>query len=599
MKNSDWKEIQENIPHAPGIYQFKDEEHTVLYVGKAKDLRKRVASYFSNSKSKSHKVRVLLKNSVKVDYTVVHSEQDALLLENTLIKKLQPRYNIMLKDGKTYVYICIKNEPFPRVFFTRRVIKDGSKYFGPYTSKQKAQVLLNLIKKLFPLRTCKLNLTQENIEAGKFKICLEYHIKNCEGPCEALESKEQYDEKIRHITNILKGNFSEVKRHLRDKLIFYSETLQFERAQRTKDKLDIFTDFQAKSTVVNASIEDVDVFSIHADEETAYVNYLKVINGALINAFTEEFVINLDTDPKDILSYAVEKMRSKFNSIAPEIIVPFEIDSNDILKQTIPSRGDKRKLLDMSEKNVRYFYKQREKQKLLAKNKVRSEERILKTLQKDLNMKEIPMHIECFDNSNIMGSFPVASCVVFKNAKPSKNDYRKFNIKTVEGPNDFASMEEVVYRRYKRLVKEGEALPQLIIIDGGKGQLSSAMKSMDKLGLRDQIVVIGIAKRLEEIFFPGDPIPIYIDKKSESLKLIQQLRNEAHRFAITFHRNQRSKNFTNSQLLEVPGIGVKTAQTLLKKYHSVKKIRSLADQELAEVLNKKQIQNLRDFLNKA
>lgn len=599
MKNSDWKEIQENIPHAPGIYQFKDEEHTVLYVGKAKDLRKRVASYFSNSKSKSHKVRVLLKNSVKVDYTVVHSEQDALLLENTLIKKLQPRYNIMLKDGKTYVYICIKNEPFPRVFFTRRVIKDGSKYFGPYTSKQKAQVLLNLIKKLFPLRTCKLNLTQENIEAGKFKICLEYHIKNCEGPCEALESKEQYDEKIRHITNILKGNFSEVKRHLRDKLIFYSETLQFERAQRTKDKLDIFTDFQAKSTVVNASIEDVDVFSIHADEETAYVNYLKVIKGALINAFTEEFVINLDTDPKDILSYAVEKMRSKFNSIAPEIIVPFEIDSNDILKQTIPSRGDKRKLLDMSEKNVRYFYKQREKQKLLAKNKVRSEERILKTLQKDLNMKEIPMHIECFDNSNIMGSFPVASCVVFKNAKPSKNDYRKFNIKTVEGPNDFASMEEVVYRRYKRLVKEGEALPQLIIIDGGKGQLSSAMKSMDKLGLRDQIVVIGIAKRLEEIFFPGDPIPIYIDKKSESLKLIQQLRNEAHRFAITFHRNQRSKNFTNSQLLEVPGIGVKTAQTLLKKYHSVKKIRSLADQELAEVLNKKQIQNLRDFLNKA
>lgn len=599
MKNSDWKEIQEDIPHAPGIYQFKDEEHTVLYVGKAKDLRKRVASYFSNSKSKSHKVRVLLKNSVKVDYTVVHSEQDALLLENTLIKKLQPRYNIMLKDGKTYVYICIKNEPFPRVFFTRRVIKDGSKYFGPYTSKQKAQVLLNLIKKLFPLRTCKLNLTQENIEAGKFKICLEYHIKNCEGPCEALESKEQYDEKIRHITNILKGNFSEVKRHLRDKLIFYSETLQFERAQRTKDKLDIFTDFQAKSTVVNASIEDVDVFSIHADEETAYVNYLKVINGALINAFTEEFVINLDTDPKDILSYAVEKMRSKFNSIAPEIIVPFEIDSNDILKQTIPSRGDKRKLLDMSEKNVRYFYKQREKQKLLAKNKVRSEERILKTLQKDLNMKEIPMHIECFDNSNIMGSFPVASCVVFKNAKPSKNDYRKFNIKTVEGPNDFASMEEVVYRRYKRLVKEGEALPQLIIIDGGKGQLSSAMKSMDKLGLRDQIVVIGIAKRLEEIFFPGDPIPIYIDKKSESLKLIQQLRNEAHRFAITFHRNQRSKNFTNSQLLEVPGIGVKTAQTLLKKYHSVKKIRSLADQELAEVLNKKQIQNLRDFLNKA
>ncbi len=595
MKNSDWKDIQQNIPHEPGVYQFKDGEDRTLYVGKARDLRKRVASYFSTSSGKSHKVKILLKNADRVDYTVVHSEQDALLLENTLIKKLQPRYNIMLKDGKTYVYICIKKEPFPRVFFTRRVIKDGSKYFGPYTSKQKAKVLLGLIKKLFPLRTCKLNLSEKNIEAGKFKLCLEYHIKNCEGPCEGLESKEHYDKKIRQIINILKGNFSEVKTHLNDKLDFYVETLNFEEAQRTKEKLGILSDFQAKSTVVNQAIEDVDVFSIYSDDEVAYVNYLKIINGAVINAFTEEFVVNLDTNPKDIMSYAVEKMRNKFNSIAPEIIVPFKIESNEVFVQTVPERGDKKKLLGMSEKNVKYFQMQREKQKQMNRSKVRSEERILKTLKDDLDMSEVPVHIECFDNSNIMGAFPVASCVVFKNAKPSKEDYRKFNIKTVEGPNDFASMEEVVYRRYKRLLDEGEPLPQLVIIDGGKGQLSSSMKSIDQLGLRDQIVVIGIAKRLEEIFFPGDSIPIYIDKKSESLKLIQQLRNEAHRFAISFHRNQRSKNFTSSQLLHVPGIGVKTAQRLLRKYHSVKKIREQDDKSLGELLNQKQIQNLRSF----
>lgn len=599
MKNSDWKDIQQNIPHEPGVYQFKDNEDRTLYVGKARDLRKRVASYFSKSVSKSHKVKVLLKNSDRVDFTVVHSEQDALLLENTLIKKLQPRYNIMLKDGKTYVYIVIKNEPFPRVFFTRRVIKDGSRYFGPYTSKQKAQVLLNLIKKLFPLRTCKLNLTEKNIQAGKFKLCLEYHIKNCEGPCEGLESREHYDRKIRQIINILNGNFSEVKSHLKDKLDFYAETLNYEEAQRTKEKLDILSDFQAKSTVVNRAIEDVDVFSIYSDEEIAYVNYLKIVNGAVINAFTEEFVVNLDTNPKDILSYAVEKMRSKFNSIAGEIIVPFEIESNEVFKQTVPVRGDKKKLLTMSEKNVKYFQLQREKQKQMNRSKMRSEERILKTLKKDLDMSEVPIHIECFDNSNIMGSFPVASCVVFKNAKPSKEDYRKFNIKTVEGPNDFASMEEVVYRRYKRLLAEGEPLPQLVIIDGGKGQLSSAMKSIDKLGLRDQVLVIGIAKRLEEIFFPGDSIPIYIDKKSESLKLIQQLRNEAHRFAISFHRNQRSKNFTSSQLLEVPGIGVKTAQKLLRQYHSVKKIKEADDEQLSQFLNKKQIKSLRIFFGSA
>ncbi len=597
MKTTDWKHIQQNIPHEPGIYQFKDDDEHVLYVGKAKDLRKRVASYFSESKSKAHKVRILLKNSAKVDFTVVHSEQDALLLESTLIKKLQPRYNVMLKDGKTYVYICIKNEPYPRVFFTRKIIKDGSKYFGPYTSKQKASVLLELIKKLFPLRTCTLNLTEQNIEKGKFRLCLEYHIKNCEGPCVGKEGAENYDFKIKQIKNILRGNFSAVRKHLKDKLDLYVETLQFEEAQKIKEKIEVFDDFQARSVVVNKDISDVDVFSIDGNEETSYVNYLKVVNGAVINAFTEEFIVNLDTDPKDILSYAVERMREKFNSIAPEIIVPFEIESNEIFRQTVPQRGDKLKLLQMSEKNVKYFFLQREKQKQLAKNKQRSEERILKTLQSDLNMKEVPMHIECFDNSNIMGEFPVASCVVFRNAKPSKKDYRKFKIKTVEGPNDFASMEEVVFRRYNRMMEEGNSLPQLVIIDGGKGQLSSAMKSIQKLNLEQEIQLIGIAKRLEEIFVPGDSIPIYLDKKSESLKLIQQLRNEAHRFAINFHRDQRSKNFTGTQLLQIPGIGDRTAEKLLKKFHSVKKLRHASEEELLEILNSKQLKALEDFLS--
>lgn len=599
MKTSDWKNIQQNIPREPGIYQFKDEDDTVLYVGKAKNLRKRVASYFSESKSKAHKVRVLLKNSIRVDFTVVHSEQDALLLESTLIKKLQPRYNVMLKDGKTYVYICVKKEPFPRVFFTRKIIKDGSKYFGPYTSKQKAEVLLDLIKKIFPLRTCKLNLKQENIEKGKFQLCLQYHIKNCEGPCVGIESNEDYDFKVKQINNILRGNFASVRSYLKDKMGLYTETLQFEEAQRTKEKIEIFDDFQARSVVVNKDISDVDIFSIHVGDESAYVNYIKVVNGAVINAFTEEFIINLDTDPKDILSYAVERMREKFNSIAPEIIVPFKIDSNEIIRQTVPQRGDKLKLLTMSEKNVKYFYLQRKKQLQLAQNKVRSEERILKTLQQDLNMSEIPMHIECFDNSNIMGEFPVASCVVFKNAKPSKKDYRKFNIKTVEGPNDFASMEEVVYRRYRRMLEEETPLPQLVIIDGGKGQLSSAMKSIKELGLESKIQLIGIAKKLEEIFVPGDSIPLYLDKKSESLKLIQQLRNEAHRFAINFHRDQRSKNFTGTQLLQIPGIGDKTAEKLLKRFHSVKKLRHASETELLEILTQRQLRSLEEYLSQS
>lgn len=596
MKPSDWKDIQDQIPHQPGIYQFKDEDERVLYVGKAIDLRKRVASYFSQSRSKAHKVKVLLKHSAKVDFTIVHSEQDALLLENTLIKKLQPRYNIMLKDGKSYVYICIKNEHFPRVFFTRRVIRDGSQYFGPYTSKQKAQILLDLIKKIFPLRTCKYDLNPDKISKSKFKLCLEYHIKNCEGPCEGLETEEKYLFKIKQIKNILKGNFKEVKDHLKSKLDFYVETLNFESAQDIQNKIEVFTDFQAKSTVVNHHVKDVDVFSIQSDEDLAYVNYLKIINGAVINAFTEEFVVNLDTDPKDILSYAVEKMREKFNSVAPEIIVPFQIESTELLRQTVPSRGDKRKLLEMSEKNVKYFSLNRRTQQLLARSKERSEERILKTLQADLQMSEIPMHIECFDNSNIMGNFPVASCVVFKNAKPSKVDYRKFNIKTVKGPDDFASMTEVVFRRYRRILDEGKDLPQLVIIDGGKGQLSSAMKSIRELGLERMMVVIGIAKRLEEIYRPSDPIPIYIDKKSESLKLIQQLRNEAHRFAINFHRDQRSKNFTGSQLLEVPGIGEKTAEKLLQRFHSIKKLANASKSELKTLLSDRQIENLSHYI---
>lgn len=588
MTIEQYREMQHTVPTAPGVYRFYSPRGEVLYVGKAKSLRSRLSSYFSERRDMLAKTKALVKTAERFEYTIVNSEQDALLLECSLIKEHQPRFNVMLKDGKTYPYICIKNERFPRVFMTRRVIRDGSIYFGPYTSINQVYVIQDLIKQLFPLRTCPHSLSKEVIEKGKVKLCLEYHIKNCMGACQGLETEEEYTEKINQIKNILKGNFVGVKAYLKQEMALFVEDLAFEKAEIIKQKLFALDDYQGKSTVVSTTISNVDVFSIATDETFAYVNFLRVSNGAVISAYTQELTKNLDDDEKDLLVYAVLALREKFGNRNKEIIVPFEIEipENEVTIQ-VPKIGDKKKLLEVSEKNVQYFLLQKRKEEMNKTSKQSSEERILRTLQKDLQMSDLPMHIECFDNSNFHGSFPVSSCVVFRNAKPAKRDYRHFNVKTVEGPNDFATMEEVVYRRYKRLLSESSPLPQLVIIDGGKGQLSSAMKSIKALGLEGKMTMIGIAKQLEEIFFPDDPIPIYIDKKSESLKLIQQARNEAHRFGITFHRDQRSRGFTVTELTKIAGIGAVTSEKLLTHFKSVKQIKTATAEQLAEVVGAK------------
>lgn len=588
MTTKDYQSIAETIPHDPGVYRFVDESGEVLYVGKAKDLRKRVSSYFGDKKGRRYKTGVMVKSAHHIEYTIVDTEQDALLLENTLIKRLQPRYNVTWRDDKSYSYICIKNERFPRVFLTRRLIKDGSTYFGPYASKARVKLILDMVKKLFPLRTCKYDLSEKNIEAGKFKVCLEYHIKNCLGPCEGLESEEDYNVKIDQVRNVLRGNFKDVKGYLQREMERSAENLQFERAHELKERFDLFSDYQSKSTVVSHKVTHADVFHIATDKKRAYVHYLHVVQGAIIHSYTMELTKNLNEEEDQLLTIAVDHIRDKFNSTAPEIIVPVAI-STDIedVSVKVPQRGERKGLLDLAEKNVKHFLFERQRQEINRKSRQSSAERILKTLQVDLNLDEVPWHIECFDNSNIQGANPVASCVVFKNAKPSKKDYRKFNIKTVEGPDDFASMAEVVKRRYKRMLKEGESLPQLVVIDGGKGQLNAAVKSLHELGLIGEIAVIGIAKRLEEIYFPGDSVPLHINKKSESLKLIQQARNEAHRFAITFHRQKRSKDFTKTVLTEIPGIGDVIATKLLTHFGSVAKIREARHREIAEVIGKK------------
>lgn len=587
MTKKDYQELLPKLPNDPGVYRFINAENTVIYVGKAKNLKNRISSYFTSGINTANKTRVMVKNAQRVEFTLVSSEQDALLLENTLIKNLKPKYNVNLKDGKSYSYICIKKERFPRVFLTRKVIKDGSVYFGPYTSKWRIKILLQLIKSLFPLRTCTLHLSEQNIKSGKFRPCLEYHIKNCMAPCAGYEKEEEYNIKIEQIKNILKGNFSEFKAHMQQIMFDHAENLAYEKAQEIKDKMFVFEDYQSKSTVVSTTIRDIDIFSIASNEKEAYVNYIKVINGAIINTYTAELETNLDQDHRSLLEFTIPQLREKFDSIAPEIIVPFELEVPDIATVTIPKIGDKKKLLDLSEKNVKYFLMQKERDKTNKTKRQTPAERILKTLQEDLQMNVVPFHIECFDNSNIQGTNPVGSCVVFKNAKPSKSDYRKFNIKTVVGPDDFATMKETVFRRYKRMTEEGLELPQLVIIDGGKGQLHAAYDIFRKLGIEDKITLIGIAKRLEEIFFPNDPIPVYINKKSESLKLIQQLRNEAHRFAITFHRDQRSRNFIKSELSGIKGIGPKTEQKLLSHFKSVKRIQSATREEIVEVAGEK------------
>lgn len=560
------------LPNKPGIYQYFDDTGKIIYIGKAKDLKKRVSSYFS--KTHDHrKTTMLVRNIADIKHMVVQSEQDALLLENNLIKKYQPRYNIQLKDDKSFPWICIKNEPFSRVIKTRELERDGSKYYGPYTSIYTVRTLLELFRSEYKLRTCNYNLTEENIKNRKYKVCLEYHIGNCLGPCEGLISEEKYNEGIVDINNILKGNISGVIKKLKEIMTELSQSLNFEEAAKIKEKYDSLNRYQSRSTIVSPNITDVDVFSIEEDEKFAFVNYLKVIKGAIIQTFTLEIKKVLDEMPEELLLTGIVEIRQKIFSNSKEILVPLKLDFNlDNVVFKIPQRGEKKELLELSQRNAKYFRMEKEKHAVLKNPKVRLDQLML-TIKKDLQLADDPVHIECFDNSNLQGTNPVAACVVFKNAKPNVKEYRHYNIKTVEGPNDFASMEEVVYRRYKRLVEENKSLPQLIVIDGGKGQLSSAVLALEKLELRGKISIIGIAKKLEEIYFPGDSVPIYINKNSQTLKVIQQLRDEAHRFGITFHRNKRSKEFIQSELKSIEGIGEKTMQKLLSEFKSVKRIK--------------------------
>lgn len=595
MVYEDYKAISASIPKQPGVYRYIASDGEIVYVGKAKNLRNRIASYFTGGKGQHHRTKLMLQHASHIEFTIAPSEHDALLLENSLIKKHQPRYNVLLKDGKSYAYICIKKERFPRIFFTRKIIRDGSQYFGPYTSKHRTFAILETIKQIFPLRTCTFNLSEKNIQAGKFKVCLEYHINNCEGACEGHETEETYNEKIIQIKNILRGNFKPVKEYLVSEMQFFAERMEFEKAHDAKERLEAIEAYRSKSTVISPMVGNVDVYSIMSEEKYAYVNYLKVVEGVLLTAITLELEKNLDEEEADLLSYVIPILREKYKSESKEIILPMPVEMEDLdLKVTIPQRGDKKHLLDMSIKNTKFFILDKRRKAL---EKVEPSERILHTMKRDLNMSELPRHIECFDNSNIQGTNPTSSCVVFKNAKPSKKDYRHFMVKTVEGPNDFASMEEAVYRRYKRLLDENEPLPQLIIIDGGKGQLSSAMKSIDLLGIRDRITVIGIAKKLEELYFPEDPIPLHINKKSESLKVIQQARDEAHRFALRLHRNRRSNNFIDNELTKITGIGEKTAEKLLKIYKSVKQIKSKTQEELQKHVTLKQAKAIVEHFN--
>jgi excinuclease ABC subunit C len=576
------KEILSSLPEKPGVYQFIDSAGRIIYIGKAKNLKKRVTSYFSGNQS--GKTTVMLGKAVTVNPIVVDNESDALLLENNLIKKYQPRYNILLKDDKTFPWICIKNEPFPRVFSTRNVIRDGSFYFGPYTSGLMVKTLLVLVRQLYKLRTCQYNLTDSNIASGKFKVCLEYHIGNCKGPCAGLQEASDYNESIVQIREILKGHILMVTGHLKEKMNEYSRMLRFEDAHIIKEKIEILTKFRSHSAVVSNKIRNVDVFGFTRDGERCYINYLKVVEGALVQTFTLELRLQLDEEKESLLGYAITEIRGRYSSDSPEIIVPFKPDIllNGI-KYTVPGIGEKLKLLELAERNVIY-YKLEQKKKLLDDKPKDRTGKNLEKVKKDLHMPSLPVHIECFDNSNTGGANPVAACVVFRNGRPSKKDYRHFNIKTVTGPDDFSSMEEIIFRRYRRMTEEKQDLPQLVIIDGGKGQLSSAMKSIMRLGLKDKITVIGIAKKLEEIYFPGDSVPIYLDKNSYSLKLIQQLRNEAHRFGINFHRDKRSSEMVRSELDLIKGIGPSTKEVLLKKFSSVDEIRKATPKELTDLI---------------
>lgn len=587
------------LPNKPGVYQFKDGDGKIIYIGKAKGLRNRVGSYFNKGGGHSGKTRVMIRHIRDFSFIVVESELDALLLENNLIKEHQPRYNALLKDDKTFPWICIKSERFPRVFSTRTKIEDGSEYFGPYASVKTMRTLLNLIRQLYKIRTCKYNLSKENIEAGKFKVCLEYHIGNCLGPCEGLQSHDDYLSQIDQIKSIIKGKIRDVISVLEERMSYHSKKLEFEAAQTIKEKLEILKRYQAKSAVVNPAISDTDVFTVMSDAKTGYVNYMKVVDGAIIRSRTLTLKKKLEESDKDLLALAISEIKAEQGDLSKTLLISekpeFEMEGYNYV---IPQRGDKKKLVDLSLRNAKYFMLDRQKQSKFT-NPEEHTERILNQIKSDLRLNELPRHIECFDNSNFQGTNAVAACVVFKNAKPSKKDYRHFNIKTVQGPDDYASMREVVFRRYRRLKEEGESLPQLVVIDGGKGQLSSAVESLEELGLRGKIAIVGIAKRLEEIYYPEDPLPLHLDKTSETLRVLQHLRNEAHRFGITHHRNKRSKSTFKTALQDIPGVGKATSEKLLSEFKSVKRIREASKEDLTKLVGESKAEAVKEWLEKS
>ena len=591
------------LPENPGIYQFMDAEGRILYVGKAKNLKKRVASYFNKARAESGKTVMLVRKIRDMKYLIADTELEALLLENSLIKKLKPKYNVQLKDDKSFPWICIKNERFPRVFPTRQLKDDESEYYGPYASVKMMNAILELIKRLYKLRNCNYNLSEENIAKKKFSVCLEYHIGNCLGPCEDLQSQEDYDQTVSQIRSIIKGNLHSVTRHFKQLMKEHAENFEYEKAQLIKERLEWMEKYRGKSVVVNPKIHNVEVFSIVTNEKYGYVNYMRVAEGAIVQGHTVELKKRLDESKEELLSIAILALRSRFNSDCKEIILPFEIDLKMPYKEEpasflIPKKGDKKLLLGLSERNAKFYMLDKQKSRLTVSTKKNRTDELLEKMKTELKLSKLPIHIECIDNSNIQGTNPVAALVVFKNTKPSKKDYRHFNIKTVVGADDFASMEEVVLRRYGRLKKEKKPLPQLLIIDGGKGQISSAMKSLEKLKLASKISVIGIAKRLEEIYYPHDPVPLYLDKRSETLKIIQQLRNEAHRFGITHHRKKRIKASIKTELQNIKGVGESTAKILLKKYRSVKNIRKAPGDELIKVVGRSKAKLIRSYLSK-
>ncbi len=599
METSEYiQSILKVLPHKPGVYQYFDSAGTIIYVGKAKSLRNRVSSYFNKNQYESGKTAVLVRRIADIKYMVVESEMDALLLENSLIKKHKPRYNIIWKDDKSYPSIVIKKEPFPRIFATRQLIKDGSEYHGPYASVKVMHTVLDLVRKLYPIRSCSLPLTKPNIEAGKFKVCLEYHLGNCKGPCEGKQSLEDYEQNVENIRKIIRGNFGEAIRELKAMMQEKAANYEFEDAHILKEKIETLENFQARSTIVNPGIHNVDVFSIATDKHSGYVNFMKINNGVIVQGYTAEVKKKMDETDEELLQYSIIEIRERLQSNSREIIVPMELElALPGVELTVPQRGDKKKLLDLSLRNSKLYMLDMQKQQEII-DPERHTSRLLDTIKNDLHLKELPVHIECFDNSNIQGTNPVSACVVFKNARPSKNDYRKFNVRTVEGPNDFDTMKEAVHRRYSRLLEEGEGLPQLIVIDGGKGQLGAALESLDLLGLRGKIAIIGIAKRLEEIYFPGDSLPIYLDKRSETLKVIQHLRDEAHRFGLSHHRDRRSKEALRSELTEIPGVGFRTTQQLIFHFKTVKKVKEASLEELEGAINKKLARLVFDYFSK-